>query len=235
MTLSGYTGIIQRWEKRVNTGSWSTVSNTNPTYSETPTSAGTWGYRAVVKSGVCSEANSSEFSVTVNKATPIITWSNPADITSGTALSSTQLNATADVTGTFIYTPAVGTILGVGPGQTLSVSFTPDDAVSYNSANKNVLINVITLTGIKDVTEKTINVYPNPAKGIITIEGLLSVSNDKAMTLVITDNYGKTIILKPLEKNIKTYSVDISKYASGVYFIILQADKGKIVKQFVKQ
>ena len=235
MTLTGYTGIIQRWEKRFNSGSWTTVSNTSPTYSETPASTGTWGYRAVMKSGACSEANSSEFSVTVNKATPVITWSNPADIVQNTPLSSTQLNATADVPGSFIYTPAAGTILSAGPNQTLSVSFTPGDVTNYNTTSKNVLINVTVLTGIADVQEKAITVYPNPAGGIITIEGLSSLSGGKTITLVITDNYGKTIILKPLEKNIKTLSVDISKYASGVYFIILQTDKGKIVKQFVKR
>ena len=59
---------------------------------------------------------SKDVTINVNKATPTITWSNPADITYGTALSSTQLNAVATdpvtgntVTGTFIYTPAAGT------------------------------------------------------------------------------------------------------------------------------
>jgi hypothetical protein len=37
-----------------------------------------------------------------DKATPIITWANPADITFGTALSGTQLNATASVPGTIV-------------------------------------------------------------------------------------------------------------------------------------
>ena len=36
-------------------------------------------------------------SINVNKATPTITWATPADITSGTALSATQLNATGSV------------------------------------------------------------------------------------------------------------------------------------------
>jgi len=35
--------------------------------------------------------------VTVGKATPVITWANPADITWGTPLSATQLDATASV------------------------------------------------------------------------------------------------------------------------------------------
>ena len=50
-------------------------------------------------------------SINVKQATPTITWSNPADITYGTALSGTQLDATANVPGTFAYTPASGTVL----------------------------------------------------------------------------------------------------------------------------
>ena len=65
------------------------------------------------------------------KATPTITWPTPADITYGTALGATQLNATASVPGTFVYTPAAGTVLNAGRGQTLSVTFTPTDAANY--------------------------------------------------------------------------------------------------------
>jgi Bacterial Ig-like domain (group 3)/Galactose oxidase, central domain len=79
----------------------------------------------------------------IQKATPIITWANPADITYPTALSATQLNATADVAGSFVYTPLAGTLLSVGSGQTLHVDFTPADSLNYNNASKNVLINVI--------------------------------------------------------------------------------------------
>ena len=52
--------------------------------------------------------------ITVLKATSTITWSAPADITYGTALSATQLNATANVPGTFVYTPVAGTVLNAG-------------------------------------------------------------------------------------------------------------------------
>ncbi|MGH9744003.1 MAG: beta strand repeat-containing protein, partial [Candidatus Acidiferrum sp.] len=73
---------------------------------------------------------SASVSLTVNKATPTITWSAPPSaITYGTALSSTQLNATASVPGTFVYSPALGVILNAGP-QTLSVTFTPTDAAN---------------------------------------------------------------------------------------------------------
>lgn len=49
--------------------------------------------------------------INVLKATPVITWANPADIVYGTALGAAQLNATANTPGTFVYTAAPGTVL----------------------------------------------------------------------------------------------------------------------------
>lgn len=99
----------------------------------------------------------------VAKATPTITWENPADITAGTALGDTQLNATASVEGSFVYTPAAGTVLDVGAGQTLSVEFTPTDTVNYNNASATVTINVnaapVTLSSIAITTPATKLVY----------------------------------------------------------------------------
>src|SRR5205823_9085 len=82
----------------------------------------------------------------VDKTTPAITWNNPADISYGTALGGTQLNATASVAGTFVYTPAAGTVLSAGNSQTLHVDFTPSDTTNYNSASKDVVINVLKAT-----------------------------------------------------------------------------------------
>jgi len=82
-------------------------------------------------------------SINVTQATPTITWSNPANITYGTALSNTQLDAKASVPGTLVYTPQAGTILDPG-SQTLSTTFTPNDSANYTTASKSVSINVTT-------------------------------------------------------------------------------------------
>jgi uncharacterized protein (TIGR02145 family) len=95
------------------------------------------------------------------KQDPVITWKNPADITYGTLLSATQLNATADVSGTFIYTPATGTKLAIGTNQELKVDFTPTDLVNYNTISKTAEINVIALTA----TDADANVYSTVTLG----------------------------------------------------------------------
>jgi cyclophilin family peptidyl-prolyl cis-trans isomerase len=112
-----------------------------------------------------SSANSAPATVTINvtppPTTPTINWSNPADITYGTALSGTQLDATASVLGTFTYSPAIGTVLHAGTGQVLSVTFTPNDTADYTTANARVTINVnkatptITWATPADITQRT--------------------------------------------------------------------------------
>jgi len=94
--------------------------------------------------GTAAFAPSSDTTATLSiaKATPAIQWNNPSDITVGVALGPTQLNATANVPGTFTYLPPAGTVLPVGTAQKLSVAFAPTDSIDYNSASASALINV---------------------------------------------------------------------------------------------
>jgi hypothetical protein len=78
----------------------------------------------------------------VAKAAPLVTWVNPAPTTDRNPLSSDQLNATANIPGTFVYTPPAGTTLNVGKGQLLAVAFTPADAANYAAAARTVRIDV---------------------------------------------------------------------------------------------
>jgi uncharacterized protein (TIGR02145 family) len=116
--------------------------------------------------------NTATKTVTINviaKKDPIITWANPTDITLGTQLSATQLNATSDVPGTFVYTPAIGSKLNVGANQDLKVDFTPTDAINNNTATKTVKINVtaIIVPG-PNVTDVDGNLYQSVIIGTQT-------------------------------------------------------------------
>jgi hypothetical protein len=84
--------------------------------------------------------------VTVTKAVPVITWPAPAAITYPTPLSATQLNATASVPGSFVYSPAAGTVLNVG-AQTLRVTFTPTDRTDYAVATATRTLTVNSTSG----------------------------------------------------------------------------------------
>lgn len=78
---------------------------------------------------------------TGTKITPAIQWPAPAAISYPTALSATQLDATSPVPGTFVYSPAAGTVPGMG-AETLTATFTPTDAARYLSVTKTVQLTV---------------------------------------------------------------------------------------------
>ncbi len=78
--------------------------------------------------------------LTVNKATPTISWPTPAAITSGTALSATQLDATANTPGSFCVQRQRRARWLRGASQTLSVTFTPTDTTDYNTATSSVTL-----------------------------------------------------------------------------------------------
>src|SRR5690348_5490834 len=125
-------------------------------------------------------AASKEVSINVNKAEQTITWANPADITYGTLLSATQLNAVVtgvtggSATGVVTYTPAAGTLLNAGASQTLHVDVAATG--NYNAASKDVSINV-------NKAEQTIT-WANPAD--ITYGTLLSATQLNAVVTGVT-------------------------------------------------
>jgi len=103
--------------------------------------------------------------LTVNPATPLITWASPAAISYGTTLSATQLDATSTVAGTFAYTPAAGTVLKAG-SQTLSVTFTPADSTDYKPATGSVLLTVNKATPVITWTTPAAITYGTALSGV---------------------------------------------------------------------
>ena len=130
------------------------TSATQATVNVTVLLAAAPGLRTVTMATGLESASGTGLFTVLAKETPVITWPTPADIIYGTALGTTQLNAQANVPGTFVYTPAAGTVLSAGLAQPLSVAFTPDNTIRYFGANATVFINVakapqaaLTITG----------------------------------------------------------------------------------------
>lgn len=149
------------------------TANVSGTFAYTPglgtvLSAGTQILSATFTPGDTTDYSTATATVqlAVNKAPSIITWSNPAGITYGTPLSSTQLNATANVSGMFAYTPGTGTVLSAGT-QMLSVVFTPGDATDYNTATATVQIVVNKATPIITWTPASSITYGTTLAGVL--------------------------------------------------------------------
>jgi hypothetical protein len=101
--------------------------------SVTLTNAGTY---TVVVTNAAGPTNVSA-NLTVTLANPVITWTNPASIIYGTPLGTNQLDATANVPGTFSYSPTNGAVLRAATN-TLTTVFTPADIADYSLATNTV-------------------------------------------------------------------------------------------------
>lgn len=120
-------------------------------------------------------------SLTVNPATPTITWAAPSAITYGTALSATQLDAVLSVAGSCSYLPAAGSVLSAG-AQTLTATCTPTDTTDYrtpSSASVTITVNRAPLT----VTASSASITYGTAVPTITASYSGLVNNDTASAL----------------------------------------------------
>jgi len=136
-TVTGYDGNAVAGTFTYSPASGTILTTGTQTLTVTFTPADTTNYSSSTKT----------IYLTVNQATPSITWALPAAITYGTALSDTQLSAKAGgydgsaLHGTYSYSPASGELLSAGIHM-LTVSFTPADAVNYTAATKSVSLTV---------------------------------------------------------------------------------------------
>jgi hypothetical protein len=125
-----------------------TAASTGLSYSTTATStspAGTYPITAALTNAAAAEnysLNVTGGTLTVTDASSTIQWAAPAAITYGAPLTVAQLNATAAVPGTFVYTPAAGTVLNAGT-QALSVTFTPTATTEYAPATATTTLTVL--------------------------------------------------------------------------------------------
>jgi hypothetical protein len=118
---------------------------------------------------------------------PVITWNTPASITAGTPLGANQLDATANVPGSFVYNPPAGTILTAG-SHTLGVTFTPNDTTTYAVATATTSINVT--NGTQTQSGPTVNV--NPGMSTSEIQSALNGAPTGATVLFAAGNYNIT-------------------------------------------
>ena len=77
LSLGPSTGRVVQWEKRLNSGTWTVISNTTRTYTEIPSSSGTWDYRVMVQSGICNFLYSNTVTVVVTPTLSITLGPNP--------------------------------------------------------------------------------------------------------------------------------------------------------------
>jgi TonB family protein len=157
--------------------------------------------------------------LTVSKATPALTWPTPDPIACGAAISATQLNATAAVPGSFVYSPAAGEILAPGVHE-LSVTFTPIDTLNYTTARA-----VVPLT----ITEKlpTTITWPVPSAisyGIALSAAQLNATASVPGTFVYTPSEGHVLARGKYTLSASFTPSDTKKYATAQATVVLQVE-----------
>lgn len=173
--------------------------------------------------------------INVNKATPVITWDQPADIVYGTPLGNAQLNAGSSVEGTFIYEPPAGTLLDVGSNQVLITSFFPSDTINYHNVVKSVNINVTQAVGINNLPEAGISIHPVPVSDKLILSGFSNFEDSQMIMLQIISGDGAVVYNANLENTGNSISVDVSNLPAGIYLLQLFTANDSIIKRFVKQ
>ena len=145
--------------------------------------------------------------LTVNQITPVIRWPTPAAITYGTALSSAQLDATSTVPGTFVYTPAAGTVLPGGV-QTLSVTFTPTDTTDYATVTATVNLTVLQAATTMQLSASTTSV---PAGTPFTLTATVNDNVSQTPSGTVTFyNGGNVVGTAPLANGVATFSLALT-------------------------
>lgn len=136
-TINFYTAPTLTGTKTL--ASFNNISSNGTPHGNVKTNAGTYLW-ATFKNGIGGESVLSS-PVILPKYTPKVTCSNPAPIDSGTIITATLLNCTADISGTFSYNPVVGTILPAG-SSVIVATFTPTDTTNNNQAQGSINITV---------------------------------------------------------------------------------------------
>jgi hypothetical protein len=164
-------------------------------------------------------SNTGSVTLTVNKATPTIAWTTPSAITYGTALSSTQLNASTTPAGSFVYSPVTGTVLGAG-SQTLNVTFTPTDTTDYNSSTGSVTLTVNKATPTITWTTPSATTY-----GTALSSTQLNASTTPAGSFVYSPVAGTVLGAGSQTLNVTFTPTDTTDYNSSTGSVTLTVNK----------
>ncbi len=111
---------------------------------------------------------------------------------------------------------------------TYDVTLTVSDGTDTETFTQEAYITVNVCTGIEDISNSEINIYPNPSNGVFNIEFgtngtvQLKVVNSLGVQVYENDNY---------DTSLKT--IDLSNLNKGMFYLIVKNDKGQIVKPII--
>lgn len=88
------------------------------------------------------------------------------------------------------------------------------------------MLTVETCTGIREISENGIKIFPNPARDMVNLTSVTEFSN-----IMVINNLGQTVIEKAVNGN--SYQLNTSDLESGLYLIRIETENEFILKQLV--
>jgi hypothetical protein len=145
-------------------------------------------------------------------------------IYNGPSTSSPLFAAGNALTGTTI----PGSFTSTHPSGAITVRFVSDPAETGIGWKANFSCAVLAVDDV-NTKDNSINIYPNPAKNLITIS-----SKDALKSFKIYDEAGRLIKSESSLKGTK-FEVNISSIQTGNYVVTVETEKQKVTKKLIKQ
>lgn len=148
------------------------------------------------------------------------TWTNTINISAIVDLSSLPMGDYSS----FLYMPDSEATLASNPKYAIRLA---NDGVWEATEGMNNLLQTVSLGSLnQDVSENAqVKIYPNPSSTTITINSKESISK-----MQLFNTLGQKVFIKASGN-----SIDISFLPAGNYFLHLETNKGKVVKQISKK
>lgn len=216
-TLSANGTTTYTW----NTGSNASSISVNPT--------GTMVYTVTGNLSGCAVAASQTATVFVNSLPNVVmnSISGPLCINNAAvALSASPSGGNFSGTGVVgsSFDPAVS---GAG---TFTVMYNYTDANSCSAVDSKT-VSVSLCTGVTELTNMAITVYPNPANNVVYINMNAALINQT--TIQMYDAIGKLVISEKVKNT--TTTISIMDYASGIYTIRVVSDNNQSIIKLIKE
>ena len=111
---------------------------------------------------------------------------------------------------------------------TITYQYTDANGCSASATDD---LKVYTCSSIEELISSTIQLYPNPANELVTIE---IPSEMMVNSIQMTDLSGRLVEVNMINAGNNRYNVPVANLASGTYQIVILTDEFQLVKRFVK-
>lgn len=181
-------------------------------------------------------AGSCDSIVTLNLtalAAPVITWNVRDTICNTAGITSVAIPSATPAGGVYSGTGVSGDNLNVGAGGsgTFNVTYTVQGTGSCNGVATKTFVVEICL-GVDELSlENAVQLYPNPANEVLTMQSELFTSDNQVP--VIHDITGKVIEVG-YNRSANKFIFNTEKLAAGVYFVEISIQGTTVSKKFVK-